>query len=50
MGGQADYGDNDYLTVAAVKRAVATLKRNNAAPLRTAVVCGHHPPPMWPTT
>ena len=34
VGGQADYGDNDYLTVAAVKRAVATLKRNNAAPFK----------------
>ncbi len=34
VGGEATYGDNDYLTVAAVKRAVATLKRNNAAPYK----------------
>ncbi len=34
VGGAATYGDNDYLTVAAVKRAVATLKRNNAAPYK----------------
>ncbi len=34
VGGEATYEDNDYLTVAAVKRAVATLKRNNAAPYK----------------
>lgn len=34
VGGDADYSKNDYLTVAAVKRAVATLKRNNAQPLK----------------
>lgn len=34
VGGAATYEDNDYLTVAAVKRAVATLKRNNAAPYK----------------
>lgn len=33
-GGQANYEDNDYLSVAAVKRAVATLKRNNASPFK----------------
>ena len=33
VGGNAD-GENDYLTVAAVKRAVATLKRNNATPFK----------------
>lgn len=34
VGGLATYEDNDYLTVAAVKRAVATLKRNNARPFK----------------
>lgn len=34
VGGQADYADNDYLSVDAVKMAVATLKRNNASPLK----------------
>lgn len=34
VGGQENYEGNDYLTVAAVKRAVATLKRNNAAPFK----------------
>ena len=34
VGGEATYEDNDYLSVAAVKRAVATLKRNNAAPFK----------------
>ncbi len=34
VGGEADYDANDYLSVAAVKRAVATLKRNNAAPFK----------------
>lgn len=34
VGGLSTYEDNDYLTVAAVKRAVATLKRNNAAPFK----------------
>ncbi len=34
VGGLANYADNDYLSVAAVKRAVATLKRNNASPFR----------------
>lgn len=34
VGGNANYEDNDYLSVAAVKRAVATLKRNNAAPFK----------------
>ncbi len=34
VGGQAKYEDNDYLSVAAVKRAVATLKRNNASPFK----------------
>lgn len=33
-GGEAKYEDNDYLNVATVKRAVATLKRNNAAPFK----------------
>lgn len=33
-GGEAAYEDNDYLNVATVKRAVATLKRNNAAPFK----------------
>lgn len=33
-GGLSAYEDNDYLNVAAVKRAVATLKRNNAAPFK----------------
>lgn len=34
VGGNSNYASNDYLTVAAVKRAVATLKRNNAQPLK----------------
>lgn len=34
VGGLATYEDNDYLNVAAVKRAVATLKRNNASPFK----------------
>ena len=34
VGGLSTYEDNDYLSVAAVKRAVATLKRNNAAPFK----------------
>lgn len=34
IGGDADASKNDYLSVAAVKRAVATLKRNNAAPFK----------------
>jgi len=34
VGGLANYEDNDYLSVAAVKRAVATLKRNNATPFK----------------
>ncbi len=34
VGGLPAYEDNDYLNVAAVKRAVATLKRNNAAPFK----------------
>lgn len=33
-GGKTTYSENDYLTVAAVKRAVATLKRNNAQPIK----------------
>lgn len=33
-GGLDNYDDNDYLSVAAVKRAVATLKRNNASPFK----------------
>ena len=33
-GGKAAYEENDYLSVAAVKRAVATLKRNNAQPMK----------------
>lgn len=33
-GGETEYSDNDYLNVATVKRAVATLKRNNAAPFK----------------
>lgn len=33
VGGSTDE-ENDYLTVAAVKRAVATLKRNNATPFK----------------
>ena len=33
-GGESDYEDNDYLNVATVKRAVATLKRNNATPFK----------------
>ena len=34
VGGNADETKNDYMSVAAVKRAVATLKRNNAAPFK----------------
>lgn len=34
VGGLSNYSDNDYLSVAAVKRAVATLKRNNASPFK----------------
>lgn len=34
VGGGTAYDDNDYLTVAAVKRAVATLKRNNTQPIK----------------
>ncbi len=34
VGGQSDYEDNDYLNVATVKRAVATLKRNNTSPFK----------------
>lgn len=34
VGGLAEYDDNDYLSVKAVKRAVATLKRNNATPFK----------------
>lgn len=34
LGGLENYEDNDYLNVAAVKKAVATLKRNNAAPFK----------------
>lgn len=34
VGGLAEYEDNDYLSVKAVKRAVATLKRNNATPFK----------------
>lgn len=34
VGGGTAYNDNDYLTVAAVKRAVATLKRNNTQPIK----------------
>lgn len=34
IGGNADESKNDYMSVAAVKRAVATLKRNNAAPFK----------------
>lgn len=34
VGGEADYADNDYLNVATVKKAVATLKRNNASPFK----------------
>ena len=34
VGGAENYEDNDYLNVAAVKRAVATLKRNNAQPMK----------------
>lgn len=34
VGGQTKYEDNDYLNVDAVKEAVATLKRNNASPLK----------------
>ena len=34
VGGLTEYEENDYLSVAAVKRAVATLKRNNAAPFK----------------
>lgn len=34
VGGDADESKNDYMSVAAVKRAVATLKRNNAAPFK----------------
>ncbi len=33
-GGNADESKNDYLTVAEVKKAVATLKRNNATPFK----------------
>ncbi len=34
VGGSAKAEENDYLTVAAVKRAVSTLKRNNATPFK----------------
>lgn len=34
VGGSNNAEENDYLTVAAVKRAVATLKRNNATPFK----------------
>lgn len=34
VGGKEEYSENDYLSVAAVKRAVATLKRNNASPFK----------------
>lgn len=34
VGGEAEYESNDYLNVATVKRAVATLKRNNASPFK----------------
>lgn len=34
VGGQTKYEDNDYLNVETVKKAVATLKRNNAAPIK----------------
>lgn len=34
VGGGTAYENNDYLTVAAVKRAVATLKRNNTQPIK----------------
>ncbi len=34
VGGLETYEDNDYLSVAAVKKAVATLKRNNASPFK----------------
>lgn len=34
VGGEAKYEDNDYLSVATVKRAVAALKRNNASPFK----------------
>ncbi len=34
VGGLENYEDNDYLSVKAVKRAVATLKRNNATPFK----------------
>lgn len=34
VGGQSVYENNDYLSVASVKRAVATLKRNNAQPMK----------------
>lgn len=34
VGGEATYSSNDYLNVATVKRAVATLKRNNASPFK----------------
>lgn len=34
IGGSENAEENDYLSVAAVKRAVATLKRNNATPFK----------------
>lgn len=34
VGGSDNAEENDYLTVAAVKRAVSTLKRNNATPFK----------------
>lgn len=34
VGGDAVYDKNDYMNVATVKRAVATLKRNNASPFK----------------
>ena len=34
VGGNSEYASNDYLNVATVKRAVATLKRNNATPFK----------------
>ncbi|MEG2669881.1 MAG: N4-gp56 family major capsid protein, partial [Oscillospiraceae bacterium] len=44
VGGAANYADNDYLNVASIKRAVATLKRNNAKPMKNgAYVAIIHP-------
>lgn len=42
-GGAANPEDNDYLTVECIKKAVRTLKRNNAKPIKGSYVCIIHP-------